>query len=657
MPGRVCLLLLFTLGVVLAQAQSVPRMIDGPGDVGQYSSIASGGTGVFVSYYDADNGDLKLAVCTSLCDRTNASWTVTTVDSAGDVGRYTSLAINGAGNPLIAYYDATNNALKLATCTGGCTTPAPAWIVTTVDRGSGDSGRYASLVGGDNPMVAYYDQANGDLKLATCMTACATSSPAWTITTVDGAGDVGRFAVMRTDFTRPLIIAYADASNGRLKTAICTVSCTSGSPSWTFSVIDSLDASVEMGISLALNNGAPSISYYDTAHGHLKLATCNTSCGTSSPAWVTSTIDAVGDAGRWSALVLNGHIPGIAYFGNIRNCTGPVCHEVNELRFAVCFPEPARATSDMPCAISTLDDRGVTGVEPAMRGGDSVSISYYEASGRDLKFIQTHMDEVLALRHNYTSLWWDPEESGWGINFAHQGDIVFGTLFTYDASGEPMWLVMSAGRKQSGNTYSGALYRTRGASFDARPFPPITPSDIEQVGTMTVGFAGDSASLAYTVDGVTVNKTVRKQAFAAARAPRCQNWTGPRNPLNGVQDLWWNPNEAGWGINFAHQGDTLFATLFTYDAARRPTWFVMSAGRKQADGSFFGELYRTRGAAFNAAPFPPIGPEQLVQVGTMRVQFPNDIEHGTLTYSVNGVTVTKAITRQVFSTPGALCGH
>ena len=37
-----------------------------------------------------------------------------------------------------------------------------------------------------------------------------------------------------------------------------------------------------------------------------------------------------------------------------------------------------------------------------------------------------------------------------------------------------------------------------------------------------------------------------------------------------LQGLWWNApagSESGWGINFAHQGDTIFATWFTYDTS------------------------------------------------------------------------------------------
>ena len=646
------------LGVLFAAvgAAAEPNLtlIDGPGNVGQYSSVAGLSSAVYVSYYDAENGDLKVAACTSLCDRAGSSWTASTVDSAGDVGLYTSMSSVG-GNPAVAYYDATNKALKLAVCTANCTTATPSWTLTTVDRSSADTGRYSTLLGGDNPRIVYYDQANGDLKLATCMAACTTSGAAWTFATIDSAGDVGRFAVARSDFFAGLEIAYADATNGRLKMAICTGGCTTSSPTWLFHDVDQLTMSGEMHLSLALNEGAPSISYHDAANGALKLATCNTSCGTSTPQWVVSVIDRVGNAGQFSALVLNGHVPGIAYSAAIRSCNGSVCHEVDELRFAVCGPAPGHATSDMPCVVSTVDS-DMAGLHPSMlRTGDSVFMTYYDARGRDLKVVYTHMDEGFPSYKNYTSLWWDPEESGWGINFNQQGDTVFGTLFTYDASGQPMWLVMSAGRKQPGRVFSGELYRTTGPAFNAQPFTPIGPANITQVGTMTVGFAGDFAALTYTVNGTTVNKTLRRQAFAAQRAPVCVDTLVSPNAGGSFQDLWWNPNESGWGINFAQQSGVLFGTLFTYDGSGRGTWFVMSAGRKQADGSFVGELYRTTGPPFNAAPFTPIAAGQIVQVGMMQVTF-MDPNHGTLTYSVNGTTVTKSITRQVFSSPQPVCG-
>ena len=46
---------------------------------------------------------------------------------------------------------------------------------------------------------------------------------------------------------------------------------------------------------------------------------------------------------------------------------------------------------------------------------------------------------------NYTGLFWNSpagSESGWGINFAHQGDVIFATWFTYDLTGKAWWLAM-----------------------------------------------------------------------------------------------------------------------------------------------------------------------------------------------------------------------
>mgnify|MGYP001797017603 CR=1 FL=1 len=52
---------------------------------------------------------------------------------------------------------------------------------------------------------------------------------------------------------------------------------------------------------------------------------------------------------------------------------------------------------------------------------------------------------------NYTALWWNPAESGWGMNLTHQGSIMFSTVFTYrndqpTTTNPPTWFVMTPSR-------------------------------------------------------------------------------------------------------------------------------------------------------------------------------------------------------------------
>ena len=120
---------------------------------------------------------------------------------------------------------------------------------------------------------------------------------------------------------------------------------------------------------------------------------------------------------------------------------------------------------------------------------------------------------------NYQDLWWNPAESGWGINMVQQGTIIFATLFTYAPSGRDLWVVGPALVRQPDASYTGALYTTTGPPFDASPWPGIA---FTEVGAMTIRFSsGDRAALAYSINGTTVTKSIERQAFAAT-APACR---------------------------------------------------------------------------------------------------------------------------------------
>jgi hypothetical protein len=258
---------------------------------------------------------------------------------------------------------------------------------------------------------------------------------------------------------------------------------------------------------------------------------------------------------------------------------------------------------------------------------------------------------------NYQGLWWKSpagSESGWGINFAHQGDIIFATWFTYDATGKPLWLAAELHRG-SGATYSGNVFTTTGPPFYAVPFDPASVVDTV-VGTMSVAFTDiNNGTFSYTVYGISQVKSITREVFASP-APACSWGLQPNLALaTNYQDLWWAApagSESGWGINFTHQGDVIFATWFTYGADGKPLWLIALLN-KTATNVYSGDISTVTGPPLSAVPFNPASVSDVV-VGSMSLAF-GDGNNATMSYTVNGIAQTKAITRQVFVAPGTVC--
>ena len=271
--------------------------------------------------------------------------------------------------------------------------------------------------------------------------------------------------------------------------------------------------------------------------------------------------------------------------------------------------------------------------------------------------------------NNYQGLWWVPAaaEDGWGINFAHQGDLIFATWYTYDSTGKPWWLTMLTTRTSAtSNVYSGPVYVDTGPPFNAF----VGSGTPTAVGIGTITFTDrDNGVLSYAVGAGGGNVQQIKQITRfqlntpGSNPPVCTygaTSTSALKQASNYQDLWWaaSGTESGWGINFAHQGSQIYATWYTYAPNNQPVWLAALATQTTGQ-QFSGQLLQVSGPRFDAYDKTQRNPPLVV--GSMTLNFTNG-NAGTLSYTTNGtgglpaVTQTKTVTRFLFGPSAAtLC--
>jgi Ca2+-binding RTX toxin-like protein len=275
--------------------------VDSTGEVGSYTSLVLDAAGnPVIAYIDDTGGDLKLVHCNDAnCEGEDDS--VVTVDSAGDVGWHTSLLLDAAGNPVIAYYEETGGDLKVAHCNDANCVDADESIVTVDSTGDvGWSGSLALDAAG-NPVISYNNYTSGDLKVAHCNDAdCAGADES--IVVVE-SGDVGWDTSLQLDAAGNPVISYYANNNGDLKVAHCNdANCAGADES-----IVAVDSMGDVGgyTSLALDvDGNPAISYFDYTNKDLKVAHCDdANCAGGNESIVT--VESAGDVGSSGSLRLD----------------------------------------------------------------------------------------------------------------------------------------------------------------------------------------------------------------------------------------------------------------------------------------------------------------------------------------------------------------
>lgn len=113
-------------------------------------------------------------------------------------------------------------------------------------------------------------------------------------------------------------------------------------------------------------------------------------------------------------------------------------------------------------------------------------------------------------------------------------------------------------------------------------------------------------------------------------------------------DLWYNApaeSQSGWGVNIIQQNEVLFVTLFIYDQANQPHWYVASNVNATSQTTFSGQLFNIANGTYFGAPW--VGISGVQTVGNIAFTF-NSPTTGSMTYTINNVQVTKNIVRQTW---------
>jgi N-acetylmuramoyl-L-alanine amidase len=117
---------------------------------------------------------------------------------------------------------------------------------------------------------------------------------------------------------------------------------------------------------------------------------------------------------------------------------------------------------------------------------------------------------------DFTDLWWNAAESGWGISLTHANSNIFATWFAYDATGKAIWYVAPSCTLLAATmttSCSSELFSVTGG------FALTTPwiagrTTVKREGSFTLQFTDASnAIMTYTLGGNTLTRQITRQPF------------------------------------------------------------------------------------------------------------------------------------------------
>ena len=114
---------------------------------------------------------------------------------------------------------------------------------------------------------------------------------------------------------------------------------------------------------------------------------------------------------------------------------------------------------------------------------------------------------------DFTDIWYNPAENGWGVNVVQSDTFIFATFFVYGSTNQPTWFTALLSLNNAGDQFVGSVYASTGSWFGAVPYNAALFTPI-QVGTATFQpTSSQTARLTYNIGTTTVTKTIQRQTL------------------------------------------------------------------------------------------------------------------------------------------------
>lgn len=240
----------------------------------QYPVIAIGSDGVpVVAFRDATNGDVRVVHCNDpQCTGVGETDSLVFSGGAQDVGYYLSIAIGTDGFPIIAFHNATTQALMVTHCNDVACVGGDETTTTARDSFGSDGNFTAIQIGVDGrPTIAHFDLSAGDVAITRCDDiACAGGNEP--TSTLDTPTDDGWYLDMVLSREGYPIIAHQVNSIADVYVTECNdVACTGDDETTQF--VDGAGFVAGNDISLTLSaDGNPVVAYSDSTNSRVRIA-------------------------------------------------------------------------------------------------------------------------------------------------------------------------------------------------------------------------------------------------------------------------------------------------------------------------------------------------------------------------------------------------